>query len=312
MEAPKTELEHIHYSCGNTELPDDLQAHEPQRVALYKATVALVRAFANIADELEAAGYLPADILAIREELKSALALREIIRKTSGESLDLKAYEADMRHLIDTYITADDPRKISPFDTMPLLELIASRGIDDALDTLPNGIKGNQHAVAETIENNVRRKIIKEHLNDPAFYEKMSDLLDEIIATRRAKAIEYEEYLLLIGQLTKRVQAGQAEDTPKDLNTPGKRALYNNLCRDMSLNGEYNPTSPDFANEIPVKDRALELARNIDRCVKGIRSDDWRGNTARENAIKTALYAVLKDRKAVDGIFPILVQQREY
>ena len=46
-----------------------------------------------------------------------------------------------------------------------------------------------------SIENNVRRKIIKENLTDPAYYEKMSALLDEIIATRKAKAIEYEEYL---------------------------------------------------------------------------------------------------------------------
>ncbi|MFI4921867.1 MAG: hypothetical protein ACHQAZ_09540, partial [Gammaproteobacteria bacterium] len=47
-----------------------------------------------------------------------------IIRKASGESLDLKPYEADMRHLIDTYIEADEPRKISPFDNIGLMELI--------------------------------------------------------------------------------------------------------------------------------------------------------------------------------------------
>ena len=38
--------------------------------------------------------------------------LREIIRKASGETINLKAYEADMRHLLDTYIEADQPRKI--------------------------------------------------------------------------------------------------------------------------------------------------------------------------------------------------------
>jgi type I restriction enzyme R subunit len=52
------------------------------------------------------------------------VSLREIIRKASGESLDLKAYEADMRHLIDTYIEAEEPRTISPFDNMGLMELI--------------------------------------------------------------------------------------------------------------------------------------------------------------------------------------------
>ncbi len=54
VEPPKGELEHIHYFCGNTEIPSDLEEREPQRAALYKATVALVRAYANIADELEA------------------------------------------------------------------------------------------------------------------------------------------------------------------------------------------------------------------------------------------------------------------
>lgn len=49
-------------------------------------------------------------------ELSRYLKLREIIRKASGETIDLKAYEADMRHLIDTYIEADEPKKLSMFD----------------------------------------------------------------------------------------------------------------------------------------------------------------------------------------------------
>ena len=50
---------------------------------------------ADIADELEAAGYSPGDIIRIKGQLKHYLNLREIIRKASGETLDLKAYEAD-------------------------------------------------------------------------------------------------------------------------------------------------------------------------------------------------------------------------
>ena len=124
VEPPKDELEHIHYFCGNTEIPADLQEREPQRAALYKATAALVRAYANVADQLEAAGYSEADIARIKQQLQHYLNVREIIRRASGESLDLKVYEADMRHLIDTYIEAEEPRKISPFDGMSLLDLI--------------------------------------------------------------------------------------------------------------------------------------------------------------------------------------------
>ena len=92
-----------------------------------------------------------------------------------------------MRHLLDTYIEADEPRKISPFDNMGLLELIVKTGIANAIATQLGGLKGNKNAIAETIENNVRRKIIKEHLNDPAYYEKMSTLLDEIIAAAQGQ-----------------------------------------------------------------------------------------------------------------------------
>lgn len=292
VEPPKGELEHIHYFCGNTEIAEDLTEREPQRAALYKATVALVRAFANIADELEAAGYSEADIHRIKQSLDRYLKLREIIRKASGETLDLKAYEADMRHLIDTYIEADEPRKISPFDNMSLLELIVKTGIANAITSQLGELKENKQAVAEAIENNVRSKIIKEHLNDPAYYEKMSALLDEIIATRKAKAIEYEEYLKRIAELAKRVESGQADDTPERLNTPGRRALYNNLNQ----------------NE--------EMAIKIDEVVKQVRPDGWRGIQAREQVIKGAIHDILKengllhDEAEVERIFLVIFQHK--
>jgi len=288
VEPPKGELEHIHYFCGNTEIPSDLQEREPQRAALYKATVALARAYANIADELESAGYSNVDIARIKQQLNHYLNVREIVRKASGESLDLKPYEADMRHLIDTYIEAEEPRKISPFDDLSLLDLIVKTGIADAIATRLSNFKGNKDAVAETIENNVRSKIIKEHLNDPAYYEKKSELLDEIIAARKAKAIQYEEYLNHIAELAKRVEAGQASETPETLNTPGKRALFNNLNQ----------------NE--------ELALSIDETVKKVRPDDWRGVQPKERVVKAALYEVLQDAAEVERIFLIIKAQKEY
>jgi len=56
-------------------------------------------------------------------------------------------------------------------------------------------IPNAQDAVAETIENNVRSKIIKDHLLNPAYFENMSKLLDEIIKQRKQGAIDYQEYL---------------------------------------------------------------------------------------------------------------------
>ena len=291
---PQGEREFIRYFCGNTEIPADLEEREPQRVAMYMAAAGLVRAYANISDELEPAGYSPADVARIKERVNYYLHVREIVRMASGESLDLKAYEADMRHLIDTYIEADEPRKISPFDNMGLLDLIVKTGIAEAIATQLNGLKGNRDAIAETIENNVRRKIIKEHLNDPAYYESMSALLGEIITARKERAIEYEEYLKRIADLSKRLQAGHGDDTPEEMNTPGRRALFNNLGKDPGL------------------------ALKIDTSIRELRPDGWRGVPAREQVIKGAIYDGLKGGASngveaeVERIFLIVKQQREY
>ncbi|MCK5802094.1 MAG: HsdR family type I site-specific deoxyribonuclease [Lentisphaeria bacterium] len=312
VKPPEGELEHIHYFCGNTEIPADLQKREPQRVALYKATVALVRAYANIGDELEAAGYDTADIVRIKKQLKHYLDIREIIRKASGEMLDLKAYEADMRHLIDTYIEADEPRTISPFDNMGLLDLIVKTGIAEAISSQLGSMKGNKNAVAETIENNVRRKIVKAHLNDPAFYDKMSAQLQEIIRLRKARAIEYEEYLQRIAKLVKTVEAGQAEDTPDTLNTPGKRALYNNLMVDHSDAGQDISSEPVNQYGADARKRALTLAVQIDAAVKQVRLDGWKGVRPREQVIRGAMYEILQDKAEVERIFLIVKAQDEY
>ena len=288
VESPKGELEHIHYFCGNTEIASDLKEHEPQRAALYKAVVALVRAYANLADELEAAGYSLAEIARIKEQLAYYVNVREIVRNASGETLDLKAYEADMRHLLDMYIEADEPRKISPFDNMGLLELIVKTGIANAINSMPAAMKANKNAIAETIENNVRRKIMQEQLNDPAFYATMSALLDEVIKFRKERADEYEEYLKRIAKLATNVNAGTSELTPPELDTPGKRALWNNLGKSVAL------------------------AYSVDEAVKKARPDGWRGVQAREQAVKYALYGVLKDVDEVERIFLIVKAQGEY
>jgi len=313
VEPPKGELEYIHYFCGNTEIPTDLKEREPRRAALYKATVALIRAYANIADELERAGYSSEDIARIKRLLDHYLNVRETIRKASGESLDLKAYEADMRHLIDTYIQADETRPISPFDNIGLLELIVKTGIADAINSLPDGLKRSKGAVAETIENNVRSTIIKEHLNDPAYYEKMSALLDEIITDRKAKAIEYEEYLKRIAELAKRVEVGHADDTPEQLkHSPALRALYNNLHRDAGKLARADRVAEAPGEYTVAGDPALTLALTIDATVKRVRPDGWRDVQAREQVIKRALYDILQDIAEVERIFLIIKAQREY
>lgn len=307
VEPPKGDLEHIHYFCGNTEIPDDLRAREPHRVALYKAVVALVRAYANLADELEAAGYAPGQIDDLKALQKHYLNLREIIRKAAGETLDLKPYEADMRHLIDTYIEAQAPRKISPFDGIGLLDLIVKTGIADAIAERLGEMKGNKESIAETIENNVRSKILKEQLTDPAYFAKMSALLDEIIRLRKVKAIEYEDYLARIADVATKVSAGKGDDIPVQLKTAGQLALYHNLKDHVAANAAQEPEAPYAGRTV-----ALDMALKLDAAIKAKRPDGWRGVVAKEQMVKQAMFDVLKEIKEVNRLFPIVFAQKEY
>jgi type I restriction enzyme R subunit len=294
VEPPKSELDYIHYFCGNTEIAGDLSEREPQRVAFYTGVVGLLRAYANIADELDEAGCDAAQQASIRQQLDWYVKLRETIRLASSETLDLKPFEADMRHLIDTYISASEPRKISDFDNVGLLDLIVKTGIADAIAKKLGAMKDRQ-SVAETIENNVRSKIVKDHLTDPAYFAKMSALLDEIIKKRKEKAIGYEEYLKQMADLAGKVQSGKADDTPAALDTGGKRALFNSL----RAAGGHTP------------EQALALALEIDTAVRRVRPDGWRGVLPRENVIKQALWDILGDESAVESIFLIIEAQRQ-
>lgn len=301
---PNRELAHIHYFCGNAESPEDLKAREHQRFALYQAVAALLRAYANIADDLPQAGYSASQIAKIKADVTQAVDLRAMIRLASNETIDLKAYEADMRHLIDTYIEARDPRKISALDDIGLLEVVENSSLAEAITQLPESVRKNQDAVAETIANNVRSKIIKEHLNDPAFYDKMSALLKEILDALKAKRLSYENFLKRIAQeVIKPVQKGTHADTPPELDTPAKRALYSNLPE---------PSDSPAVRDKDVDSR-LELVKTIDRTLKRSCPDNWRGNIAKENLIKQALLPVLDfDEDEIERLFPIIVAQSEY
>jgi type I restriction enzyme, R subunit len=288
VQPPKDSLSFIHYFCGNPESEDDLKINEAKRTALYKQTVALIRAYANIAAELEEAGYSQTEIDDIKKKVDFYLNLREEIKNASGETLDMKTYEADMRHLIDTYIQAEGPRTISPFADVSLLDIIVNSGIAAAITSLPEGIRTNKEAVAEAIENNIRKKIIKEHLIDPAYFEEMSKLLNQVIKERRAKAVNYEEYLHKIAGLSKRVSNAIRDDLPKEIKTNAQRALYHNL-------GNNEP-----------------IALRIDEAVKRVKKSDWRGNLPKENEIKAELLKVLKNKDEVERLFSIIKQQGEY
>ena len=253
VEPPKDTRAYLRYFCAkDTADKDQLKENEPKRVALYKATASLIRAYADLANELEEAGYTPEEIQKIKQEVDHYEKARTEVKMASGDYIDLKMYEPAMRHLIDTYIRAEDSKQISAFDDMSLIELIVERG-SDAVKELPKGIADSQEAVAETIENNLRKVIIDEQPINPKYYEKMSELLDALIKERKQEALAYEQYLAKIVALTRKVKKpAEGTDYQKSVDTRARQALYDNL------------------------DKNEELAIALDNEIRQTKKDDWR------------------------------------
>ena len=311
---PREVEQFLHYFCGDAANPNALTETEALRVSFYKSAAVFVRAFAAIAQDLTQAGYSDAEAAALKKDVEFYGEMRSAIKKHSGEELDIKPYEADMRHLLNTYVQADPAADLGELGEMSLTELIIKTGIHDAIARKLNE-KGklSNNAIAEGIINNVRKTIIRDQLTDPRFYEQMSQLLDDLIKQSRTDAAAYEEFLKKAAALVKRLATKQPDEAiPAALQ--GKReatVIYNNLPRILAMRGAEVAGVAEPRAEYG--DERLGLALEIDRVMRERAPAGWKGDQAREAQVLNALFPLLdRNREATLELFELVKNQPGY
>ena len=312
VEPPCDTAAHLRFFCaaesGNAQ---QLKNNEPKRVALYRLAAAFLRAYANLANEMQDAGYSDAVAWEIKAEVDHYEKVRQEVKLASGDYVDMKMYEPAMRHLLDTYIRAEESEELSVFNDLTLVQLIAKRG-DAAVDVLPEGIRKNREAMAETIENNVRRLIIDEMAVNPKYYEKMSELLDALILRRKQEAMGYKEYLARLIQLAKKVSSPETHASyPPSITSAALRSLFDNLEAAQVPAGMREPAAHYGAN--PAADVREATALVLDRAICDVKKADWRGNRFKEREVRNAIKSTLGgDEGVVSTIFEIVKAQSDY
>ena len=299
VDPPKNTNDYIRYFCckesGNV---DQLKANEQKRVNLYKLTAAFVRAYANLANEMREAVYTDTEIQEIKAEVTHYENVRQEIKLASGDYVDLKVYEPDMRHLLDTYILAEESETLSTFDDIPLVQLIV-QDREAAIELLPAGIRNDESAIAATIENNIRRVIVDKSDINPKYYEEMSKLLEDLIRQRKQGAMDYRAYLSEIEGLSTQVREPNTHTDYSDtINTGALRALFDNL------------------GDAPAN-RREDIALALNDAILNARRDDWRGNRFKEIEVHNAIVRVISedfgdDTIDIDTIFELVKNQNEY
>ena len=307
LEPPRDSGAFRRYFChdGNVETSaQQLKANEKRRLTLYSSVAAFLRAYANLANEMADAGYTESERDAIKAEVHYYEKVRQEIKLASGDFVDLKVFEPAMRHLLDAYIRAEDSRRLSAFDDMTLVELLIKNGAG-AVESLPEGIRRSEGAVAETIENNVRRLIVDQMAVNPMYYNKMSAVLDALVKQRRDQAIEYEAYLQKVVELAEKVKSGEGGGSyPATIKNQFLRAIYDNLPSEVQAE---DATEPD-AGTAPREDTALA----VDHAVRESRLADWRGHPIKERQIRRAIRKALGPSKDhTNAIFKIVKAQHD-
>jgi type I restriction enzyme R subunit len=258
-------------------------------LALYKQVAQVLRAFAGVAGDEIVAGYSAAEFASITKEVTEYAAIRDVVKLVSGDYIDLKMYEPAMRYLIDTYIKADQSKKVSTFDDMSFVQLLVKKG-EGAVDDLPDNIKKNKKMVAELIQNNVRKIIIDERPINPKYFDKMSELLDALVEKLRQEAIDYREYLKQVADLARKIaDPNRGGDYPLAINSAGKRALYDFLLEDEGL--------------------VIE----VDKAIRASAQDGWRANVHKTKKIRKAVKKILQGSAfEVDGLIELVKVNVEY
>ena len=309
---PPREMEQfLHYFCGDAANPLALTETEPLRITFYKSVATFVRAFADIAQDLTEAGYSDAEAAALQKDVEFYGDIRAAIKKHSGEELDIKPYEADMRRLLNTYVQAHPAADVGNLNSLSLTELIIETGIHDAIARKLNE-KGklSRNAIAEGIINNVRKTIIRDQLTDPRFYAEMSKLLDDLIKQSRKDAADYEAFLKKAEELVKRMARKDAvAGVPAVLHgKPEAIVLFSNLSDILA--GESAVVKEESPFEI--EERAA-LALKLDQAMREKAPAGWKGDDTREKQVLNALFPIMsRDRAATQAVFQIIKNQSGY
>jgi type I restriction enzyme R subunit len=110
-----------------------------------------------------------------------------------------------------------------------------------------------------------------------------------LIKQRKTEVLDYKEYLKQIKELASQVSSpSSGSNYPSSLDTPAKRALFDNLEE----------------NEI--------LALALNNVIQANKLDEWRDGGIREKKLRLAVNALIKNDEKTAELMDIIKSQHEY
>ena len=201
--------------------------------------------------------------------------LRRSVKIRYSDTIDHKEYESNMQKLMDNYIAAEDVIRI----TNPV-DILDKKGFEEELNRL-----GSPRAKADAIRTRVSRSISINWDENPAFYKKFSERIEETLQDYKDKRISEREYFDRMNDLKNDYQKGYSGiEYPDNIKyNPNAQAFYGVTNNVIKESNNYNTGN---TIESISQEQISELSILIENVVGKYTKVDWHDNTDVHNRIE--------------------------
>lgn len=196
------------------------------------------------------------EIAQFKGDLKFFTKLRTSVKRRYAETLDFSEYEPKIQKLLDVHVGTEETEQITP-----LVNIFDKEAFADEVSKLES-----VSAKADTIAHRTSRTIYERMEEDPIFYQRFSDMLQNAIDSYRQRRIDEIAYLKKVTDIMNSVVNRTGDEIPTQLDGHDIAKAYFGI-----VNKSLEAIAPD-------KDTLAEIALAIDEIIERNRIVQWGDN----------------------------------
>jgi type I restriction enzyme R subunit len=210
--------------------------------------------------------------------------LRASVKRRYAEVIDFKEYEAKIQKLLDTHVSTGPVEKVTS-----LVNIFD----EDAFEKEIERLEGTA-SKADTIAHRTKRTISERMDEDPAYYRRFSDMLEEAIRAFREKRLADADYLAKVREIAEAIRTRSGDSLPESLRHHDVAKAFYGIVHEV------------FARQMNGGSAVAELgasaALRIDELIQRERIVNWTTNVDVQNRMKNEIEDYLHDLKSDGGL----------
>ena len=179
--------------------------------------------------------------------------MRNAVINTYSDRIDFKQYEKQLQKLLDQHVTTEEVIRLTE-----QVSILDAEAFEHELEKVVGA-----RAKAETIASRTTKHITEHMDEDPVFYSKLSDLIQQTIADLRAMRISEIAALKKLKEFREQSVSRKGDDIPSGLETKDEAIAFYRLAsastKLSSKDCEVFANETDATNGSDVKALILEI-----------------------------------------------------